>query len=78
MYTKQEIVIRSHREGKSQRCISRELGISRKTVRKQRLFSKYRPQSDRNVSLDIATSRKSMNTAKPSANIVMSSPKSIE
>ena len=34
MYTKQEIVIRSHREGKSQRCISRELGISRKTVRK--------------------------------------------
>src|SRR5690606_5911147 len=34
MYTKHEIVIRSHREGKSQRCISRELGISRKTVRK--------------------------------------------
>ena len=34
MYTKQEIVIKSHREGKSQRCISRELGISRKTVRK--------------------------------------------
>ena len=34
MYTKQEIIIRSHREGKSQRCISRELGISRKTVHK--------------------------------------------
>src|SRR5690606_4817211 len=34
MYTKQEIVIRSHREGKSQRCISRDLGINGKTVRK--------------------------------------------
>lgn len=34
MYTKQEIIIRSHREGKSQRQISRELHISRKTVRK--------------------------------------------
>ena len=34
MYTKQEIVIKSHREGKSQRAISRELGISRKTVKK--------------------------------------------
>jgi transposase len=34
MYTKQEIILRSHREGKSQREISRELGISRKTVRK--------------------------------------------
>ena len=33
MYTKQEIIIRSHREGKSQRCISRELQISRKTVK---------------------------------------------
>ena len=34
MYTKQEIIIRSYREGKSQRCISRELSISRKTVKK--------------------------------------------
>jgi len=34
MYTKQEIIIRSHREGKSQRQISRELQISRKTIRK--------------------------------------------
>jgi transposase len=34
MYTKQEIIIRSHREGKSQRQISRELQINRKTVRK--------------------------------------------
>jgi DNA-binding CsgD family transcriptional regulator len=34
MYTKQEIIIQSYREGKSQRCISRDLGISRPTVRK--------------------------------------------
>ncbi len=34
MYTKQEIIIRSYREGKSQRRISRELSINRKTVRK--------------------------------------------
>lgn len=34
MYTKQEIIIRSYREGKSQRCISRELVVSRKTVKK--------------------------------------------
>ena len=34
MYTKQEIILRSYREGKSQRCISVELSISRKTVRK--------------------------------------------
>lgn len=34
MYTKQEIIIRSYREGKSQRLISRELAISRKTVKK--------------------------------------------
>jgi len=34
MYTKQEIIIGSYREGKSGRQISRDLGISRKTVRK--------------------------------------------
>ena len=34
MYTKQEIIIRSHREGKSQRRISRELQLSRKIIRK--------------------------------------------
>ena len=34
MYTKQEIIIRSYREGKNQRRISRELSISRKTVKK--------------------------------------------
>ncbi len=34
MYTKQEIIIRSHREGKSQRQISRELQVSRKTINK--------------------------------------------
>lgn len=34
MYTKQEIIIRSYREGKSQRLISRELQVSRKTISK--------------------------------------------
>ena len=34
MYTKQEIIIRSHREGKSQRQIAREFHVSHKTVRK--------------------------------------------
>ena len=34
MYTKQEIILRSYREGKSQHCIARELSISRKTVSK--------------------------------------------
>jgi transposase len=48
MYTKQEIIIRSHREGKSHRKISRELQISRKTVKKyiedyERLLSGISP-----------------------------------
>ena len=34
MYTKQEIILRKYREGASQRSISRELEISRKTVKK--------------------------------------------
>ncbi len=34
MYTKQEIIIQNYREGKSQRSISRDLRISRKTVKK--------------------------------------------
>lgn len=34
MYTKQEIIISSYRDGKSQRTIARELQISRKTVNK--------------------------------------------
>ena len=34
MYTKQEIILRKIREGKSQRQISGELGISRRTVKK--------------------------------------------
>lgn len=34
MYTKQEIILKSHREGKSSRQISRELQVSRKTIKK--------------------------------------------
>lgn len=34
MYTKQEIILRSHRDGFSQRQITMDLGISRKTVSK--------------------------------------------
>ncbi len=34
MYTKQEIIIKNYREGKSQRTISRELQISRTTVKR--------------------------------------------
>jgi len=34
MYTKQEIILRSHHDGFSQRQITRDLGISRKTVSK--------------------------------------------
>jgi len=50
MYTKQEIIIRSHREGKSQRCISRELQINRKTVRKYIL--EYEASLEKNLSPD--------------------------
>jgi len=39
MYTKQEIILRRHRDGLSQRRISKELGISRKTV--SRYISQY-------------------------------------
>ena len=34
MYTKQEIILSSFREGKSQRAIAGDLQISRKTVKK--------------------------------------------
>ena len=34
MYTKQEIIISSLRDGKSQRQIARDLQVSRKTIRK--------------------------------------------
>lgn len=39
MYTKQEIILKSYREGKSQRSINQELGISRCTV--SRYISQY-------------------------------------
>ena len=54
MYTKQEIIIRSHREGKSQRCISRELCLSRKTVKKY--IEEYESCLARGVSPDVAQS----------------------
>lgn len=34
MYTKQEVIINSFRDGKSQRQIARDMQISRKTVKK--------------------------------------------
>jgi len=46
MYTKQEIIIKNYREGHSQRRISSELQISRKTVRKYILEYELRKQSD--------------------------------
>lgn len=39
MYTKQEIILKFHRQGQSQRKISKELGVSRKTVKKYVGFS---------------------------------------
>jgi len=34
MYTKQEIILQSYRDGKSQRQISRDLQVNRKTVKR--------------------------------------------
>ncbi|MCW3789715.1 IS21 family transposase [Plebeiibacterium sediminum] len=53
MYTKQEIIIRSYREGKSQRTISKDLKISRKTVKKYiDEYENFRQQkSDSSLSL---------------------------
>ena len=48
MYTKQEIILRSYREGKSQRAISRELQLSRKTVKKY--IDAYKAHIKENVS----------------------------
>lgn len=61
MYTKQEIILRNYREGKSQRQISRELGISRKTVRK------YLTQYE--------TSKKGVSAQKHLSSILVSPPK---
>jgi len=51
MYTKQEIILLSYREGKSQRQISRDLQISRKTVKRyveeyEKLQQVINPRSD--------------------------------
>jgi transposase len=54
MYTKQEIILRSYREGKSQRCIARELQLSRKTVKKY--IEEYASLIERSESPSIARS----------------------
>ena len=56
MYTKQEIILRSYREGKSQRSISRELKISRITVNRyireyESLLSKSSSDQSSNLNL---------------------------
>jgi len=60
MYTKQEIIIRKYREGESQRQISRELGISRKTVKKY--ISEYegllREGGDKHKAMEACLTRK--------------------
>jgi transposase len=48
MYIKQEIIIQSYREGKSQRAISRDLQVSRKTVKKHIALYEYRLQQGNN------------------------------
>lgn len=68
MYTKQEIILRNYREGKSQRQISRELGISRKTVRKylaQYEASKKGCSTQNELSCYLATSPKYASTLRP-------------
>jgi transposase len=54
MYTKQEIIIRSYREGKSQRQIARELQLSRKTIKKY--IEEYESLIERSASPSIAQS----------------------
>jgi transposase len=59
MYTKQEIIIRYLREGKSQREISRVLQISRKTVKKyiEGYFSSQKKQvREKKISMNICRS----------------------
>jgi len=54
MYTKQEIILRYYREGKSQRRISRELGISRLTVKKYIKQIQLEEQSDEAQAQNVA------------------------
>lgn len=54
MYTKQEIIIQSYRQGKSQRSISRTLHISRKTVKKY--IETYESQQAQSDSPEVALS----------------------
>lgn len=51
MYTKQEIIIKSYREGKSQRSISRELEVSRPTVKK--IIKEYEAQLKEDPSTNV-------------------------
>ena len=55
MYTKQEIIIRSHREGKSHRQISRELDINRKTVKKYIEDYEHLQESSKSPELALST-----------------------
>lgn len=52
MYTKQEIILKSHREGKSIRAIARELGISRDTVAKY--IKEFESRLSKSSSPDVA------------------------
>lgn len=56
MYIKQEIVLKCYREGASQRQISRELNISRKTVRKYiEAYQSEASTSNKEVSMSVFT-----------------------
>ena len=47
MYTKQEIILQSYRLGKSQRQISRDLNINRKTVKRYiEEYDRYQQDDD--------------------------------
>lgn len=65
MYTKQEIIIRSYREGKSQRQISNELQINRSTVK--RYLREY--QALESKSEEVATAQTTYLSSAPSYNI---------
>ncbi len=75
MYTKQEIIIRHSREGKSQRQISRELQISRKTVKKyiESYYSGLKHSGDGKVELHefLSLEPKYSNSKRPKRTLTM-------